>query len=94
MIETRNPFKRGDGRRHPFKRDGENETERFGACLSTTCGVVSEGLLACPFCGVVPEPFDGDYVIYHKAKCFLKTGSGNQYIVGQRAHTAWNTRVI
>ena len=78
--------------KHPYD---ENEPEPCGIVIDgSVSGSAVDGLFSCPFCGIRPEPFDGDYVIYHKAKCFLKTESGNQYIVGQRARTAWNTRVV
>jgi len=28
-------------------------------------------LLPCPFCGVKPEPYDGDFRIKHKNGCYL-----------------------
>jgi hypothetical protein len=47
MIETTNEHKRGDARRNPYKRDGENERE--SSCSSPSIDGLRR-VVACPDC--------------------------------------------
>jgi hypothetical protein len=55
----------------------------------------AESSLSCPFCGAIPESFDGDWVIRHSKQCFLYScGFGEHYLVSPQAIAEWNTRKV
>ncbi len=45
----------------------------------------------CPFCGVMPEPYDGDYCVPHAKDCFLN-GVAASWLVSAADRRKWNTR--
>ena len=47
---------------------------------------------ACPFCGAVPAPFDGDQWVTHRAGCFLGQQQPTHWFVCDRTRSAWNRR--
>lgn len=66
------------------------------------CHDVSESslnaLLCCPFCGEIPQKYDGNlsYRVTHKPGCFLGTQGGaytTEYIEGDKKISNWNKRV-
>jgi hypothetical protein len=55
--------------------------------------VPSTGLLACPFCGAVPEFYNGNYRVKHTTLCYLYDGQEYHWIVGVPAQvSAWDYR--
>lgn len=47
----------------------------------------------CPFCGVIPTFYDGDYKIRHFDECFMHNPQIPViWIVGNKRLERWNTR--
>jgi len=54
----------------------------------------SKDLLCCPFCGVTPIAYDGDYVVNHTSDCYITHVTGNvshHWLVRKRI-AKWQTR--
>lgn len=67
-----------------------------GAVASYFRGVImdedTDSLPGCPFCGAIPEAYDGDHRVKHLRGCFLYDGAEYQWLVG-RKWTSWKCRV-
>jgi len=59
---------------------------------NTGTAATSTGLLTCPFCGAVPEFYDGNYRVRHTTQCYLYDGTEYHWIVGVREAVAWDHR--
>ena len=54
--------------------------------------VASNALLECPFCGAVPEFYNGLYRVRHTTRCYLYDGQEYHWIVGVVGAAAWDYR--
>lgn len=62
--------------------------EEAGLCSPAPAG----SLLPCPFCGAIPQVFDGDYELLHRDGCFLED-VGSRWLIGDSQKLeAWNRR--
>lgn len=59
---------------------------------ATNPPVASDALLECPFCGAVPEFYDGLYRVRHTTRCYLYDGQEYHWILGVVGAAAWDYR--
>ncbi len=57
-----------------------------------TPAVASNALLECPFCGAVPEFYNGLYRVRHTTRCYLYDGQEYRWILGVVGAAAWDYR--
>ena len=58
--------------------------------------VASNALLGspfcCPFCGSMPQFYDGEYHVRHDTHCYLYDHNEYQWIIGRDGISKWNAR--
>lgn len=49
-------------------------------------------LTACPFCGVIPECYDGDYKVQHDPACYMAGNKEVEWLCSRTEVSKWETR--